>query len=168
MSVIFVDPKTAADGNRGFRSRWVLVVATGLLLSGLGLGLWHISTLDKQPQNTAVKAPQDKQYKQTKADLEQKVKSAKTPAEKSAAYQGLANLEIENGNKQAAEQQAEQAVKSDDKSYEAYAVLAMVRMQNGDNDGAIAAYKKAAELARAAGQELGAKDYEIMAASVGK
>jgi Tfp pilus assembly protein PilF len=122
---------------------------------------------DKQP-NAAVTTQQNKQYTTSKAALAQRLKAAKTPAEKSAAYQGLANLENENGNKEAAEQQAELAVKSDDKSYEAYAVLAMTKLQNGDNDGAVAAYKKAAELARAAGNDLGARDYEVMAASVGK
>ncbi len=174
MSEIVLDPETAARNKHRLHinPRTMLLVLALLVLVGIGWGVQYVLLhRTTKPKNTVADTSQNSSYAQSLNDWRQKLAAAKTPQEKSAAHQGLANVESAQGNNTAALADAQAAVSSDGTSYAAYAVLAMVKMQAGDNAGAIAAYKKAAELARATGTPegiRGASDYEIMAASVGR
>jgi tetratricopeptide (TPR) repeat protein len=167
MSEVVLDTKTSRNNSRRKKLRSKLLVALPILvlLVAAGGGGWYLinRSIYKADSKTAVTA-QDKQYAQAAADLKDKLAKAKTPEEKRAAHQALANLNIEQGDKAGALREAQAAVSSDDTSPDAYVVLAFVRLQSGDRPGAIEAYRKAVELERAKGSDMGeynAKSYEI-------
>jgi len=133
----------------------LLVVTAVLVVLAAGTGAWYyVTTMNKQSK---VDVSEDDKRRQ---ELEALFYDATGTTEKAAAFSDLSNHYVAEGDGRKAADYAEKAVEASPTST-SYGQLAFAAQQAGNTEAAIAAYKKAAELARADSEEGDSRsDYE--------